>query len=303
MSNFGLIRPLNENVPRLQPYRYGLHIGQTSNPLTLIREYLEQYKDYGVSTCQFYLGNQAKYNIPVPSLNDKSEIQRICFENIFTFYIHLPLVCNLANENNQKGISSSLSTIKQGIETVKDLPGSCVLHFGSPVSSSGTVESVASRINTLDIHPQTNNFYPPLLIENSAGEGRKLGSNWDDFRRLFEGLDNPARKIGICLDTQHSFGAGLCNWSDTRDCVLAFEEAESICKTGITLIHLNDSKVAFGSRKDQHQSLGKGYIFSNNRSLPALLEQTYNRFTDLVCETNSSCWTEDLNLIRNCRPL
>ena len=50
------------------------------------------------------------------------------------------------------------------------------------IGAKGSIENVIDRINSIDIKS-------PLLLENSAGEGSKLGKDIDQLRKLKEGID------------------------------------------------------------------------------------------------------------------
>ena len=141
---------------------------------------------------------------------------------------------------------------------------------------------VIRRLNDLTPYVKTGGS-PILLLENAAGQGTELGSSWDDFRKIAEGLDH--NYLGICLDTQHAFAAGLTNWSTHEETNKILDEALA---TGfpVELIHLNDSKVPFNSKIDRHDSIGQGYIWKDNQdSLIELLARCAEEDRGIVLET------------------
>ena len=55
------------------------------------------------------------------------------------------------------------------------------------------------------------------------------------------------------------------------------------------LLHLNDSKVDFGSKKDRHENIGYGYIWKESKkSLIYIMEKCSYYKIPIVLETNSS---------------
>ena len=55
----------------------------------------------------------------------------------------------------------------------------------------------------------------------------------------------------------------------------------------LTLIHLNDSEVPFGSKKDRHSVLGTGYIWGSDiSSLVYLLNYCKENSIPMILETN-----------------
>jgi deoxyribonuclease-4 len=98
-----------------------------------------------------------------------------------------------------------------------------------------------------------------LCMETTAGSGTALGSSFEELARLLELVPEPHRsRMGVCVDTCHIYSAGydLVNdyegvW-DRFDDVLGFDR--------LRVMHLNDSKVPFGSHKDRHELIAEGTL-------------------------------------------
>ena len=65
-------------------------------------------------------------------------------------------------------------------------------------------------------------------------------------------------RVGVCLDTCHTFTAGYDLLEDYERVFNEFEEVVGF--QYLRAMHLNDSKKALGSRVDRHDSIGKGFI-------------------------------------------
>lgn len=63
----------------------------------------------------------------------------------------------------------------------------------------------SSTINWVLSQPGTAGV--TILLENSAGQGHCIGSNFKELREIVNGVEDKTR-IGICLDTCHAFAAG-----------------------------------------------------------------------------------------------
>lgn len=99
---------------------------------------------------------------------------------------------------------------------------------------------------------------PPLvLLENTAGQGQELGFRVADLQVLMELSGVP---LGLCLDTAHAQAAGYEVGEAAGVERLLAEVARGPGLAALRVIHLNDSKVAAGSRRDRHQHLGRGHI-------------------------------------------
>ncbi len=95
------------------------------------------------------------------------------------------------------------------------------------------------------------------VIENTAGQGSNLGNRFAHLRYIIDRVEDKSR-VGVCLDTCHTFTAG---YDIVEDYDKVFEEFEQ--EVGFSYlrgIHLNDTKKTLGSRVDRHETLGNGFI-------------------------------------------
>ena len=98
-----------------------------------------------------------------------------------------------------------------------------------------------------------------LLMELTAGQGTVIGSTFEEMAELIARI--PAaqrRRVGVCLDTAHVYAAGYDLVGDYDGVWDQFDAILGLPRLG--LIHLNDSKAPFGSRKDRHELIGVGTI-------------------------------------------
>ena len=98
-----------------------------------------------------------------------------------------------------------------------------------------------------------------LLMELTAGQGTVLGSTFDEMADLIGRVPAPLRqRIGVCVDTAHIFAAGYDLVGDYDGVWARFGDTIGFERLG--MMHLNDSKVPFGSRKDRHELIAEGAI-------------------------------------------
>lgn len=98
-----------------------------------------------------------------------------------------------------------------------------------------------------------------LLLEMTAGAGTVLGSSFEEMATLIETIPLPWRtRVGVCVDTAHIFAAGYDIVNDYDGVMARFDDV--IGRSRLGLMHLNDSKVPLGSRKDRHELIGEGAI-------------------------------------------
>ena len=140
-----------------------------------------------------------------------------------------------------------------------------ILSFGKDIGASGVVvhcgnccgkdydESVRIMWKSVIACSNFASEECKLIIETSAGESGEVLSKPDELSYFYLSLpDEIKNKIGICVDTCHVFAAG--NYPHKFIDVLMENEVP------ITLIHYNDSKDQFNSKKDRHASVSQGWI-------------------------------------------
>lgn len=95
------------------------------------------------------------------------------------------------------------------------------------------------------------------VIENTAGQGSNLGSEFWHLKYIIDRIEDKTR-VGVCLDTCHTFTAGYDIVGDYDGVFNEFDEVVGF--QYLRAMHLNDSKKELGSHVDRHDSIGKGFI-------------------------------------------
>ena len=97
-----------------------------------------------------------------------------------------------------------------------------------------------------------------ILLENTAGQGTCVGSQFLELRQILNSCaDLP---LGVCIDTAHLFATG-CDIRTAAGLDATLNEIDRVIGLDrIPVMHVNDSKVALGSRVDRHEHIGKGKI-------------------------------------------
>ena len=98
-----------------------------------------------------------------------------------------------------------------------------------------------------------------LLLETTAGTGSALGASFEELAALIDRVGAPLNeRIGVCVDTCHIFAAGYDLVSDYAGVWTRFDDVLGMARLG--LMHLNDSKMPLGSRRDRHELIGEGAL-------------------------------------------
>jgi len=98
-----------------------------------------------------------------------------------------------------------------------------------------------------------------LLLETTAGSGTSLGASFEEMAALLQRVPRHLQKrVAVCADTAHLFASGY-DLAGGFDGVWArFEDVIGLDR--LRMLHLNDSKVPLGSRRDRHELIGEGAI-------------------------------------------
>ena len=98
-----------------------------------------------------------------------------------------------------------------------------------------------------------------VLLETTAGSGTALGATFEELAELRRRIPAELRhRIGFCADTCHLYSAGYDLvgdfdgvW-DRWDRIIGLQH--------LRVLHLNDSRTPFGSRRDRHELVGEGSL-------------------------------------------
>ncbi len=194
-------------------------------------------------------------------------------------------------EKREKSLNAFIEEIKRcdqlGLKYLNTHPGS---HLNE-ISEDECINNIAECINkTIDA---TENIV--IVLENTSGQGSNMGYKFEHLGKIIEKVKNKER-IGACIDTCHTITAGY-ELKDEVGYKKTMDEFEKyVGFKYLRGVHLNDSKFDTGSRKDRHDSIGKGILGME------FFERFMNddRFDNIpiILETiDSSIWKEEINLL------
>ena len=133
------------------------------------------------------------------------------------------------------------------------------------------------------------------VIENTAGQGSNLGSEFWQLRYIIDRVNDKSR-VGICLDTCHTYTAG---YDIVNDYDKVFDEFEK--EVGFEYLrgmHLNESKKELGSHVDRHDNIGQG--LTGSAFFERLMKDSRFDNMPLILETpDESKWAEEIAWLRS----
>ena len=274
------------------------YVGAHINRDKTIVKTMENIKNAGGNALQIFvssprstaLTDMAKYN------SVSREIKEYLKENDFKLVIHSPYVINVASEfkNGKRTLTIDecywIKTIINQLE-ISDLIGSIgvVLHVGKHVklSYNDGLENMRTAIKYVlnDICKKKIKY--KINVETPAGQGTELLTDLNDFIKFYNSFTKYEQKyLGICLDTAHTWALGY-ELDEAYNLLFSQSNAKNI-----TLIHLNNSQVKKGARKDRHETILDGMI--PNDKMNNFIKSIEKNKTVIILETPSTNYDKEI---------
>lgn len=214
-----------------------MKVGAHTPSVTPLAEAAERNADL----VQIFLSNPQSWKKPPPR-PDAPTLR----EATIPVIVHAPYLINVCADNNRVRIPSR-KILQETCDAATEIDADAVVVHGGHVTGDGPQEEGITRWRKALEALDTDRL---VLIENTAGGDKAVARRVEWIKRLWEEIGSFG--VGFVLDTCHSWAGG-----DPMD-----ELVERVrAATGrIDLVHANDSKDPFDSRRDRHQNLGAGEI-------------------------------------------
>ena len=253
----------------------------------------------GATAFALFTKNQRQWAAPALTTAQIDAFRAACEQYRYTPAQILPHDSYLINlghpesEGLEKSRASFIHEMQRcqqlGLDRLNFHPGS---HL-KKISEEESLKLVAESINiALDKSEGVT-----AVIENTAGQGSNLGYAFWHLAYIIDRVEDKSR-VGVCLDTCHSFAAGY-DLSTEEGCERVFAEFER--EVGFKYLrgmHLNDAMKVLGSRVDRHMPMGEGYLGIT----PFRYIARDARFDDipLILETpDESRWAEEIAMLKS----
>ena len=210
----------------------------------------------GANTFQFFSRNPRGGNAKEFDEKDIIKFQEIRKENNFApLLAHAPYTMNLGGTKDDvyefatRVIDEDIRRMDSlGIEYMCFHPGS---HVGGGVDFG--IDRIVKGLNNA-IKGDEN---ITILLETMSGKGTEIGFKFEQLKSIIDKIEHK-EKIGVCLDTCHIFSAGYDIVNDLDGVLEEFDKVIGIER--LKTVHLNDSMMPFGDKKDRHAPIGEGKI-------------------------------------------
>jgi|UniRef100_A0A6C0LVN2 apurinic endonuclease APN1 len=280
-------------------YKVDWTIGEHISFLGGIKPTLYQAITKGMYCMQIFMGSPRSYKRNYIFDEDIEDCKKLLERFPTHIFSHFPYIANLAGKSNKNGlawdgdstIDNSVYIMLNGLEyeldVISRIGKGVVIHPGSFPDRDLGHKAVAKTINKIKF---TENGM--LLLENCAGEGNKLCRDFTEIQFVLSHLtESQVKHVGVCVDTAHIWGCGDYDLREPEEVCRMFTDFDNIIGLNkFKLLHLNDSKVFMGSKKDRHADIGVGEIWKDDySSLLVLLDLCESNEIPVILETGGPC--------------
>ena len=261
--------------------KLGFHIGKRKT----LYDTFETMLETPLRGYQLYSSNSRSYNTPKLDTDDILEARKLLYRYNKYAVQHGSLLHNLCGSVDARGdpkfqrkLEGTCRCLVSELDLGVGLNSGVVVHVGSCKDKEFGIRTIARSLEhalstpsagakqlakALNLPPDDFISQRRVILENSAGEGSKIGANLDEIAAIYKELKPEYHdQVTVCIDTAHIFGAGQYDFGLVDEVTRFYSDFEE--KVGIErleMFHLNDSRVPFNSHKDRHENLGMGYIF------------------------------------------
>jgi deoxyribonuclease-4 len=171
--------------------------------------------------------------------------------------VHDSYLINLASPDDvlrRRSVDSFVSELRRcaalGVAHLVSHPGNYI-----DDRASGIARNAASITDALERVPGDT----VLCLETTAGTGTALGASFEELALLIESVGEPHRdRVAVCVDTCHVYSAGYDLVTDYDGVWSRFADTLGLAR--LRVLHLNDSKTPFHSRRDRHELIAEGSL-------------------------------------------
>ncbi len=232
----------------------GAHISSSGGILKIPK----RAKEIGAECIQIFAGSPKRYDVRIPEKESIDKYREELEKNgISLVYIHASYLLNLASEKSELK--------RKSIESLKN-----TLYFSSAIGAKGVVyhpgspkgkdkeKAIFREIKSLEEVILDTPESSTVFIENTAGK-KKIGTTQEEIGFIVHKINSP--RVKVCIDTAHSFEAGLIEDFEKNNILFWLKEwKKKINLHDIGLLHINDSLTKFNSQHDRHANIGLGEI-------------------------------------------
>ncbi|PYH90403.1 AP endonuclease [Aspergillus ellipticus CBS 707.79] len=277
--------PLRARTPGLRMC-VGAHVSAAKGVFNAVHNSMQ----IGGNAFALFLKSQRKWDNPPLQDGHRDQFRKLCQEHKYDGAKHIlphgSYLVNLAQEDKDKA-KQAYDSFVDDLRRCEAL-GITLYNFHPGSANQGSLPDALARLAKALTNALSETTTVVPVLETMCGHGTTIGGYLQEFKDLLALIPKEHHsRIGICIDTCHSFAAGydLVTPAGFKAFLQEFEDKIGI--QHLRALHLNDSKAPGGSKRDLHANIGTGFLglraFHNVmneprfQDLPMILETPIDR--------------------------
>ena len=249
---------------------------------------LEEGVDIGATSIQVFVQSPRMWKPTqyAPDVLEGFRAAQAAHPTVTSTWCHATYLINLASSDRDL-YERSVDCLTNNLSVSRGMGVSgVVLHVGSHMGvgfeqmKGQIADGLRRALDGADVAP-VGVGECPILIENAAGTGGTVGSDFGEIEAIIAACGGDER-LGLCVDTQHLWASGV-DYSTVAGAERFLNSIdERIGLARLKCLHFNDSKIELGGNRDRHANIDEGTIGAVGlaplvghpaiRELPLLLE-------------------------------
>ena len=286
----------NNNDKKIYTMKYfGAHVSASGG----VENAVKNAQDIGATAFALFTKNQRQWIAPALTDSQVATFREAAAKAGYSAAQILPHDSYLINlgHPDEEGLEKSRESFfeemarceRLGLDRLNFHPGSHLKR----ISEEGSLDRIAESINMALARTKG----VTAVLENTAGQGSNLGFKFEHLAYIIDRVEDKSR-VGVCLDTCHSFAAGY-DLSTEQGCDEVFAEFER--EVGFEYLrgmHLNDALKAVGSRVDRHSPMGDGFLgFAPFRYIAR--DARFDGIPLILETPDEARWAEEIALLKS----
>ncbi|MCL6548025.1 MAG: deoxyribonuclease IV [Alicyclobacillus sp.] len=252
---------------------------------------VEETLSYKANTYMIYTrSNRGGKARPITEFHRDEALAMMAEHDILDPVVHLSYLVNLASPKTDTW-EYGVSVLREEIQRVEYLGFRyIVMHPGSHVGEGEAyaIGRIAEALNSI----LTGDEKLWLCLETMAGDGSKVGNSIEEIADIISRV-RYQDKLGVCIDTCHNYSYGYDVVNDFDGFLQRFDDVIGLER--LKVVHVNDSKTPFGSRKDRHANIGEGSLGLD--ALRRIVHHDALRGIPRILETPGQRYREEIDLL------
>ncbi|KAL4767692.1 xylose isomerase-like protein [Aspergillus nidulans var. acristatus] len=252
------IMPLRVRTQGLRMF-VGAHVSAAGGVFNAVNN----SKHVGGNAFALFLKSQRKWDNPPLQDEHRDNFVKLCKEHDYDAakYVlpHGSYLVNLAQEDEAKA-KQAYDAFLDDLHRCESL-GIKLYNFHPGSTNKTPLSSALARLAKALTNALAATSTVVPVLETMCGHGSTIGGSLSEFRDLLALIPKEYHsRIGVCIDTCHSFAAGydLVSPAGFQAFLKEFEDLIGI--QHLRALHLNDSKAPGGSKRDLHANIGTGFL-------------------------------------------